>query len=61
MYNESKTELKSIMWSKFVHFNMKTQRTHEHAEKFMKLFEEAYMPVKEATFEARIKSMIKRG
>lgn len=61
MYNEDKSELKSVMWSKFVHFNMKTQRTHEHAERFMKLFEEAHMPVDETIFESRIKAMIKRG
>ena len=61
MYNEDKSELKSMMWSKFVHYNMKTQRTHEHAERFMKLFEEAHMPVEETTFEARIKAMMKRG
>jgi acyl-CoA thioester hydrolase len=61
MYSEDKSELKSVMWSKFVHYNMKTQRTHEHAERFMKLFEEAHMPVEETTFEARIKAMMKRG
>ncbi|PCI10157.1 MAG: thioesterase [Flavobacteriaceae bacterium] len=61
MYNEDKTELKSVMWSKFVHYNMKTQRTHEHADRFMKLFEEAHMPVEETTFEARIKAMMKKG
>jgi len=61
MYNEDKSELKSVMWSKFVHYNMKTQQTQEHAERFMKLFEEAHMPVDETTFEARIKSMMKRG
>ena len=60
MYNEDKSELKSVMWSKFVHFNMKTQRTHEHADRFMKLFEEAIMPVDEIIFEDRIKSMVKR-
>ena len=61
MYNEGKTELKSVMWSKFVHYNMKTQRTHEHAEKFMKLFEEAHMPVEEKIFEERIQSMMKKA
>ena len=60
MYNEDKTELKSVMWSKFVHYNMKTQRTNVHAEKFMKLFKEAYMPVDEDTFEARVKSMFRK-
>jgi len=60
MYNEGKTELKSVMWSKFVHYNMKTQRVNMHAEKFMKLFNEALMPVEEDTFEARVKSMMKK-
>ncbi|MBV1888215.1 MAG: acyl-CoA thioesterase [Urechidicola sp.] len=61
MYNEDKTELKSVMWSKFAHFNMKTQRTQEHADEFMKLFEEAHLAVEETIFEDRIKSMMKRS
>ncbi len=30
MWNEAKTHLKSLLWTRFVHFNLKTQRRIEH-------------------------------
>jgi len=55
MYNKNKTELKSIMWSTFVHFNLLNQKTEIHSEAFMDLFESIKIPLKETTFEERIK------
>lgn len=60
MYNESKTELKSVMWSKFVHIDMKTQHSTQHALKYMQLFESVNLPVSESNFEARIKRIMMR-
>lgn len=59
MYNESKTELKSVLWSKFVHIDMKTQRAVQHASKYMQLFENVLLPLSEVTFDDRIKSITK--
>ncbi len=58
MYNEAKTELKSVMWSKFVHIDMKTQRSTRHALKYMKLFESVHLPLSETIFEDRIKDIL---
>lgn len=60
MYNEDKTELKSVMWSKFIHISLKTMRSTKHSEEYMNLFESAHLPVVEKDFETRIKSIIKR-
>jgi len=60
MYNEEKTQLKSIMWSKFIHIKMKTMRSTQHSEEFMNLFESICLPVDELTFEERVKSIMKK-
>ncbi|AOW21498.1 acyl-CoA thioesterase [Urechidicola croceus] len=60
MYNENKTELKSVMWSKFIHIDMKTQRSIEHNKKYIDLFESVYLPVSENTFDERFKSILKK-
>jgi YbgC/YbaW family acyl-CoA thioester hydrolase len=54
MFNEDKTELKAIMWSTYVHFNLLKQRREIHSDEFMKLFKEVVSPVEEELFEKRI-------
>lgn len=58
MYNEEKTQLKSIMWSKFIHIDIKTMRSTQHSEAFMNLFKSICLPVDELTFEERVKSIM---
>jgi thioesterase III len=58
MYNESKTELKSVFWSKFVHINMATQKSIQHSETFVDLFENVILKVNEKTFEERVVSIV---
>ncbi|AXG71010.1 thioesterase-like superfamily protein [Kordia sp. SMS9] len=57
MYNEEKTELKAVMWSSFVHFNVLTGKAHEHNAHFMSLFENVQLPVNELDFNMRVKSL----
>jgi thioesterase III len=59
MYNEQRTELKSVMWSKFVHIDIATQRSIDHAEKFTQLFDSIVLPVAETYFEERVLGIIK--
>ncbi|QNJ99205.1 acyl-CoA thioesterase [Constantimarinum furrinae] len=54
MYNEDKSRLKAIMWSKYVHFNLLEQRREQHSDEYMKLFESVQDPVAESTFEERV-------
>jgi thioesterase III len=57
MYNESKKELKSLFWANFVHFDLKTQKSTNHSESLMKLFNEVVMNIEEQYFEARIEAI----
>jgi YbgC/YbaW family acyl-CoA thioester hydrolase len=58
VWNEHKTKLKSVMWAKLVHFNIKTQRSNRHSEELMKLFSEIHHPLENnPVFEERIKSL----
>jgi len=38
MYDEQKTELKAMLWTTFVHYNLKTQRPEKHEQEFMDMF-----------------------
>ena len=53
MYDETGNQLKAVMWSEYVHFNLLAQRREKHSEDFMKLFSEVKTPVSESTFEER--------
>ena len=56
MYNSSKEELKAIMWSNFVHFNLLQQKREEHSEELMALFKKVENPITKKQFEARVAS-----
>lgn len=38
MWNEKGDKLKSVLWSNFVHINMKTQRPENHSNELMEMF-----------------------
>ena len=57
MYNETKTELKSLYWVNFVHFDLKTQRPTVHSEELMQLFETVITSVKTHNFDERMISI----
>ena len=60
MWNHDKTEIKSIMWSTFVHFNLLKQKRETHSEELMKLFESVVNPINTSVFEERILSFKKQ-
>lgn len=57
MWNEAKTELKAVMWSSFVYFNLLKLSTATHTEDLLSLFEQVVLPVEEGSFEERIKKL----
>lgn len=62
MWDEHKTKLKSVMWVKLVHFNIKTQKSHKHSDELMALFHEMHFPLEiSASFEERAKSLKKQN
>lgn len=53
MWNENETELKAVLWMKFIQFNIQTKRVASHAEELMNLFSSVVLPVEEQVFEER--------
>src|SRR6187431_1564943 len=45
MWNENKSKLKSVLWSNFVHINMKTQKTETHSQELMDTFKPYEDPI----------------
>ncbi len=54
MWNKDKSELKSVMWSTFVHFNLLQQKRWNHDQHLLELFKNILEPVEAKNFEERI-------
>lgn len=59
MWNENETELKAILWVKFIQYNIQTKKAASHSEDLMKLFESVVLPVEQSVFENRYLEIIK--
>jgi YbgC/YbaW family acyl-CoA thioester hydrolase len=58
MWNESKTKLKSVLWSNFVHINMKTQRPENHPQNLMDMFKPLERSLPQAVgFDERVEQL----
>ncbi|MFZ5973296.1 MAG: acyl-CoA thioesterase [Bacteroidota bacterium] len=58
MWNKDRTSLKSMMWAKLVHYNLKHQRSHEHDDDLMSFFGEIVNPLPiKTSFEERVQSI----
>lgn len=53
MWDEDKKRLKALLWSTFVHFNLKEKKAHSHNPEFLELFEKVVLPVEQTSFDAR--------
>ncbi|TDW51710.1 acyl-CoA thioester hydrolase [Flavobacterium sp. 270] len=60
MWNENETELKSILWIKFVPYNIQTKKAVNHSEDLMQLFESVVVPVEQTIFENRFFAIIQK-
>jgi acyl-CoA thioesterase FadM len=55
MWNSNQTIVKAVMWVKLVHFNLITQKSHQHSKELINLFEKIVHPLSEEfTFEERV-------
>jgi thioesterase-3 len=54
MYNEDKTQLKAVMWGRYVHIDLKAQKRTTHDQTLMDLFQQAHFPVEADNFEHRV-------
>ncbi|MEJ8841517.1 acyl-CoA thioesterase [Lacibacter sp. H375] len=58
MWNNSKTILKAVMWTKLVHYHLKAQKSYAHSDELLQLFGQVVNPLPAAMdFETRIKSL----
>ncbi|WP_271783121.1 acyl-CoA thioesterase [Aquimarina algiphila] len=57
MWNQDKTELKAILWSTFVHFNLLKQKRWNHDTQLMELFKNIEEPIAASSFEERISQL----
>jgi acyl-CoA thioester hydrolase len=56
MWNQDKSELKSLLWTTFVHVNLRTGKSIPHSEEFTRLFADYVAPLPDPgqSFEARL-------
>ena len=55
MWNTDESQLKALMWSRFVHFDLKTRRSTPHSQKFQEMFAQVHHPIDTQSFEERVK------
>ena len=60
MWNEDETELKAILWIKFIHYNIQAKKVANHSEDLTKLFESVVLPVDQSIFENRYLEIIQQ-
>ncbi len=60
MWNEDETELKAILWIKFIHYNLQTKKVANHSEDLIQLFESVVLPVDQTIFENRYVEIIQQ-
>lgn len=54
MWNESKNQLKALLWSRFLHIDMKIKKTIAHPEDIQELLDTLTNPIDEITLDDRI-------
>ncbi|MBS1771736.1 MAG: acyl-CoA thioesterase [Bacteroidetes bacterium] len=55
MWNKDKTQLKAVLWSTFVHFNLQAQKSEMHSKELMEYFKQFENPLPQAvSFEQRV-------
>lgn len=59
MYNANKSQLKSIIWCGFTHFNLLEQKREKHHDNLMQLFKTVVNPVEATSFNDRINTFKK--
>lgn len=59
VWNYDKTQIKAVMWSKLIHYQLQTKKSHLHSEAFIQFFNEICYPLpNEENFEERVKQLI---
>lgn len=59
MWDENETELKAILWTKFIYYDIKSKRISNHSDELIKLFKTIIVPFTQSSFEQRCGEIIK--
>lgn len=54
MFDKEGVVLKSLLWCRFVHYNLLTNSTAVHNESMVGMFENMILPVEEGSFDERV-------
>jgi len=58
MWDQEKTQLKSVLWTVFVHYNFKTGKSEQHAPELIEYFSPFEQPLPgELSFEQRVQQL----
>ena len=58
MWDENKTHIKTIMWAKLVHFDIRLKKSKKHSQELMDFLGDIHSPLENnPTFEERVKSL----
>jgi thioesterase-3 len=60
MWNEKETELKAVLWMKFIQYDLQTQKTASHSPDLMQLFQSVVVTIEESVFENRCSEIIQK-
>ena len=62
MWSDERAKLKSVLWTSFVHVNLKTQKPERHSAELMELFKPLENPLPEKiSFDERVEQLRKGG
>ena len=59
MWNADKTQLKSLLWIRFIYIDVRNQKMTEHGPDLMQLYEQVVVPQEVRTFEERSAQIFK--
>lgn len=57
MLDREEEQVKAVLWSKFVHYDLKTLRSRLHDEEVMSMLNEILVPIEEPSLELRAKKL----
>lgn len=59
MYNDDCSKIKSILWTKLIHFHIPSKQSHVHEDEMMELFEKVVVPIGDLSFDERKFELLK--
>ncbi len=55
MFDRQERQVKALMWSQFVHYDLKSRQSKIHDAKYTELFDAVCVPVQVTSFDERVK------